>query len=349
MPNLARILAGAAAAGLLCGALACTPKPAPSGQPPTDDPCMLLPGKAEAFGSVTVALTDDVDISRAPVPRNTSERLLFGLLYETLIRVDCTGRVLPQLAERWESVAGGREWRFTLRAGARFWDGSPVTAQDVVSTWWATDPGRGAAARVPWIGPEAANAAGDRLVAVTLKEPRASVPVEFADPQFAVTKLSDSWGWPLGTGSRRPSGPFVQVGVKDTRPVIIAYPTSTSSMFLRFLLASGSDSRDLLDARVDLLVADRHAREYSATLPDFVAVPLPRDSALRCQQRRVMGSRATSCVRTDVARNHRSGGSSLRNAPSCSAASRSRVRLRRRAGSSTRRTIQKHARWPSGS
>ena len=275
MSNLARILAGALAAGLLCGALGCTPKPAPGAQPPADDACMLFPGRPDAFGSVAVALTDDVDISRAPVPRNTSERLLFGLLYETLIRVDCNGRVLPLLAEKWEPYADGREWRFTLRTGARFWDGSLVTAQDVVSSWWATNPGRGPATRAPWIGPEAATAGSDRWVVVTLSEPRASVPVEFADPQFAVTKPSDAWGWPVGTGSRRPSGPFVQVGAKDSKPVIIAYPTSSSSMFLRFLLAAGSDARDLLDARVDLIVADRHAREYSATLPDFVAVPLP--------------------------------------------------------------------------
>src|SRR2546430_16759011 len=34
-------------------------------------------------------------------------------LYETLIRVDCAGRVLPGLAQSWEG--SGDRWTFTLR------------------------------------------------------------------------------------------------------------------------------------------------------------------------------------------------------------------------------------------
>jgi len=38
--------------------------------------------------------------------------------------------IVPDLAEKWDLSADGRTYTFTLRAGARFHDGRPVTAQD---------------------------------------------------------------------------------------------------------------------------------------------------------------------------------------------------------------------------
>jgi peptide/nickel transport system substrate-binding protein len=35
------------------------------------------------------------------------------------------------LATKWERVDGGKAWRFTLREGVKFWDGSPFAAEDV--------------------------------------------------------------------------------------------------------------------------------------------------------------------------------------------------------------------------
>lgn len=47
----------------------------------------------------------------------------------------------PDLAERWESSADGREYTFHLRAGARWHDGQPVSADDVIfSAGLAQDP-----------------------------------------------------------------------------------------------------------------------------------------------------------------------------------------------------------------
>ncbi|MCA8970236.1 MAG: hypothetical protein KDC95_10645 [Planctomycetes bacterium] len=54
-----------------------------------------------------------------------------SMLYETLVERDQTGRVGPGLAERWEISDDGRRFDFVLRAGARFHDGTLVTAEDV--------------------------------------------------------------------------------------------------------------------------------------------------------------------------------------------------------------------------
>ncbi|MFO1501094.1 MAG: ABC transporter substrate-binding protein [Verrucomicrobiota bacterium] len=53
------------------------------------------------------------------------------LIYETLVKRDGQGRLVPNLASAWEFKDEGRTVVFTLRPGARWHDGTPVTAADV--------------------------------------------------------------------------------------------------------------------------------------------------------------------------------------------------------------------------
>lgn len=55
-------------------------------------------------------------------------------VYDTLVRLDAVERtkVLPGLAESWEISADGSQIQFTLREGALFASGNPVTAEDVL-------------------------------------------------------------------------------------------------------------------------------------------------------------------------------------------------------------------------
>lgn len=47
---------------------------------------------------------------------------------ETLVNADTAGRLLPGLAESWSVSDDGLKWRFVLREGVSFHDGSPFTA-----------------------------------------------------------------------------------------------------------------------------------------------------------------------------------------------------------------------------
>ncbi|MGW3623618.1 ABC transporter substrate-binding protein [Streptomyces sp. NPDC000880] len=54
------------------------------------------------------------------------------LVYNGLVRDDAQGKVQPDLAASWTTSPDGKTYDFTLRPDAKFSDGSPVTADDVV-------------------------------------------------------------------------------------------------------------------------------------------------------------------------------------------------------------------------
>lgn len=63
-------------------------------------------------------------------------RSFTGLGYEALTRVGRQGRIEPLLARSWSS-ADAQHWRFQLRTGARFHDGTRFTADRVRLAWQA--------------------------------------------------------------------------------------------------------------------------------------------------------------------------------------------------------------------
>ena len=70
-------------------------------------------------------------------PHEVNEFITFAVLshlYEPLVTLDAELRAQPALAERWDNP-DERTWRFFLRPGARFHDGAPLTAADVVATF----------------------------------------------------------------------------------------------------------------------------------------------------------------------------------------------------------------------
>lgn len=226
------------------------------GEAPNES-CVLSTGGVLARAhTIRIGLTDQVDPRHAPLPRNDAERIVFRHLYETPVRLDCEGRVLPELAEKWVKDDGGRRWTFRLRDDAQFWDGAPVTAQDVVF-------GRGG------VGYTLA-ALETRVVTVMLAKSADDVPPVLADPGMAVTKPAPDSSWPIGTGA------FWATSGTTTEQEIRAQNSRGDTLVFR--LAASGDARDLLDAGVDLLVTrDRALRDYAATLKDLTVVALPWD------------------------------------------------------------------------
>lgn len=238
--------------------------PEPPATVDTDD-CALIAAAGEPIA--TVGLGDRVDPTHAPRPANESERLLFRQLYETLVTVDCLGRVRPALATSWRLDADGRTWMVTLRENARFADGTPMTADDVRASW------SGDGHRDQLHPVESIVAVDDHAVAITLRRQRADADAlqVLAHPDLAIAKPVTDSAWPLGTRSAR-IAPQGDPEPGQRGPVITV--TRDALLPLRFLVAPG-DARDLLDAGADLLLTrDPAALDYARTLPQFQTLPL---------------------------------------------------------------------------
>jgi peptide/nickel transport system substrate-binding protein len=85
---------------------------------------------AEAAGVLTIGRRED---STTFDPIKTAQNIdfwVFSNVYDVLIRVDKSGKLLePGLAERWSVSPDGTTYTFKLR-DAKFSDGSPITAED---------------------------------------------------------------------------------------------------------------------------------------------------------------------------------------------------------------------------
>src|SRR6266581_919352 len=226
-------------------------------QPAPEESCLLSTGSVSARApTITIGLSEAVDPRHAPFARNDAERIVFRHLYETPVRIDCDGHVRPELAAQWEKVDGGRRWTFRLRDGAQFWDGAPVTAQDIVFG----HGGAGYTLSAPEKG----------VVTVTFAKEQDDVPPVLGDPGLAVTKPAPDSSWPIGTGS------YWATSATTTPQEIRAHTPRGDTLVFKF--AASGDARDLLDAGVDLLVTrDRALRDYAATLQNFTVVALPWD------------------------------------------------------------------------
>jgi len=82
-------------------------------------------------GELRIAVAEAATTVEPSLPRGLADRILAGLVHETLLGVDDEGRPRPGLAQSWASAADGREWTLRL-APATFHDGAPVGAADAV-------------------------------------------------------------------------------------------------------------------------------------------------------------------------------------------------------------------------
>jgi len=141
------------------------------------------------------------------------------LVFEGLTRIEENGELVPGLARSWSAARAGREFRYVLRTGVTFHDGTPFTAADVRRCWMAAlrvDPD---ALSHPWMLDAIEGAlefsrgtrddlpglvvVDDTTLVVRLREPLAFFPTLTALPQTAISAEASGSARPLGTGPWR--------------------------------------------------------------------------------------------------------------------------------------------------
>ena len=136
------------------------------------------------------------DASRTPL--ETPTRLLLDSTAQGLVRFDAAGLIEAGLAERWIVIDGGMTYIFRLR-GARWGDGDPVTATEVVTALRHQIARGSVNPLAPFL-----TAIADivvmtpQVIEVRLTRPRPDLLRLFAQPELAIVRASPTAG----------SGPF---------------------------------------------------------------------------------------------------------------------------------------------
>src|SRR5262249_40593892 len=104
---------------------------APQATPAQTAPAQAAAKPAAAGGTLTLRLENDViDLdplrSRAFVDRN-----VHYAIYDSLVRIDGNGKIIPWLADKWDTSADGKQVTFTLRKDVKYHDGSAFDAESV--------------------------------------------------------------------------------------------------------------------------------------------------------------------------------------------------------------------------
>ena len=138
------------------------------------------------YGGVLIVQTAAALRSPEPAaPEDSFTEKMNGLVYETLVKLDPSGKPQPGLARSWEEEDGGRRWRIRLPPGVICHDGSELTAEIVAASL--------SSANSDW----EIRAEGNAVVIRTAR-PSPDVPADLAQPRQAIV-LRRADGTPAGT------------------------------------------------------------------------------------------------------------------------------------------------------
>lgn len=161
------------------------------------------PSPSQQIQALPFALAYDPTASLHPITSQSQVNLdLAGLVYEGLYELDQSFTPQPALARSAAVSADGLTWTITLDSGARFSDGTPLTAQHAADSLNAARASALYAARLSAISQVAA--AEDGRLVVTLSSPNGALDALLDIPIV----LEQEGAAPLGTGRYR----FVREG-----------------------------------------------------------------------------------------------------------------------------------------
>ena len=112
---------------------------------------------------------------------------LAGLVYDRLVQLDDRGRPQPGLASSWTHDSENKRWQFTIRPGAKFQDGSPITAASV------------RASLKSWNNVEIS---GEDSILIQTEKPSPDIPIELAGVRNAILHRGSD-GVTIGSGPFR--------------------------------------------------------------------------------------------------------------------------------------------------
>jgi peptide/nickel transport system substrate-binding protein len=180
----------------------------------------------------------DLDFSRMD-PVNTSwYDPGFFALYEAAITLDQKAKFVAQLAQKWSVSPNGKIWTLTIRKGAKFQSGAPVTAASIAAVYNAiVNPKSGSPQIAMWAPVIKSVATSPTTLKIYLKHPYANLPNVLATGYSRIVNMASrsKLGVDYGKKVIDGSGPFTFVDWVPGDHVSVkrwdAYPGSITPFF----------------------------------------------------------------------------------------------------------------------
>ena len=252
--------------------------------------CFSGSGDAPTDGRLRVGLSFPPTAGLTPYGNEATLATRLGVT-EPLVTLT-GGTPSPALATAWTMV-DPRTWRFTLRPGVRFHDGSPLTPEAV-----ATSLTRAAAATpVPRslasVEGLTARAEGGDAVVVTTAAPDPVLPQRLASPELVILAPGAYANPSRPSPVRAGTGPFVLTRVDgstgaalEANPTYWAGPVAAPGIDARFLADGAARANALRAGELNVAEAIPVAQVPTIAAPaQVVGVPLPRSVAVYLDQR----------------------------------------------------------------
>jgi peptide/nickel transport system substrate-binding protein len=159
-------------------------------------------GETQKGGTLTVAAAQGIPQLNPAIRTFAWEEVLFPLLWNGLTKTDESGKIVGDLAEKWEASADQKTWTFTLRDGVTFSNGDPFTADAAVSAFkYYLDDKTATQEKNKISMITDVTAPDEKTVVLTLSEPIATLPAGIVWVKMIdVDALGSIDKDPIGTG-----------------------------------------------------------------------------------------------------------------------------------------------------
>lgn len=127
---------------------------------------------AAAGGTVSYAISVEPKVLNPPIHNLAIESTVMGAIFAGLLRTRSDGTLEPDLAESYQVEDGGMTYRFRLRPGLRWQDGTPLTSADLLFTYRTyVDPRTKTAFLLGWDKIDRVETPDPATVVYRMKEP----------------------------------------------------------------------------------------------------------------------------------------------------------------------------------
>ncbi len=219
-----------------------------------------------AARSSTLVVAEDV-VPQTFDPTQSSQIrtwYMWQLVYEGLVRADVSGKILPVLATSWTVDKAQTTFDFKLRDGAKFSDGTPVTADDVVFSFQRLNEKGLPYAKDRFKTLESVTRIDDKNVRFKLKQPDAGFMLNLGSP-FVVGSAILSQKWAQTHDPKREmmgTGPFKMVSYTPNQQLVLKRnddywnkeaAAKVSDLTIRYIPEQSAQIAALKSGQIDLM------------------------------------------------------------------------------------------------